>query len=74
MKTEVCVTLSDDITKRIDIKSKKLHNGFSEQVEKYLTIAIIGEDNPDLLFDFISDILEARKEKEMALGRPFDLD
>ena len=74
MKTEVCVTLSDELKKRIDIIAKKQNKDFSEEIEKYLRIAIIGEDNPDLPFSFINDILEAKKEKEKGLGRPFNIE
>ncbi len=34
----------------------------------------IGEDNPDLPFEFIRDILEAKAEKEAGLGKSFNLD
>ena len=43
----------------------------TNQMEKYLKIALIAEDNPDLPYSFIKDILEAREEKLAGLGTPF---
>lgn len=74
MKTQICLRLPQELKKRIQIKAKKYHRNFSNQVEDYLKIALIADDNPDLPFEFIKDILEAKAEKEAGLGRPFNLD
>lgn len=74
MKTQVCIRLPDKLKKRIEIRAKRSHRNFSNQLEDYLRIALIGEDNPDLPFEFIRDILEAKAEKEAGLGKPFNLD
>lgn len=74
MKTQVCIRLPDEIKKRIEVRAKRLHRNFSNQLEDYLKIALIGEDNPDLPFEFIRDILEAKAEKEAGLGKPFNID
>lgn len=74
VKTQVCIRLSEELKKRIEIKAKRSHRNFTNQVEDYLRIALIAEDNPDLPFEFIRDILEAKAEKEAELGRLFDLD
>lgn len=74
MKTQVCIRLPDELKKRIEIRAKRSHRNFSNQLEDYLRIALIGEDNPDLPFEFIRDILEAKAEKEAGLGKPFNLD
>lgn len=74
MKTQICLRLPQELKKRIEIKAKKYHRNLSNQVEDYLKIALIADDNPDLPFEFIRDILEAKAEKEAGLGRPFSLD
>lgn len=74
MKTQICIRLPDDLKKRIEVRAKSSHRNFSNQLEDYLKIALIGEDNPDLPFEFIRDILEAKAEKEAGLGNPFNLD
>jgi len=74
VKTQVCIRLPEELKKRIEIKAKRSHRNFTNQVEDYLRIALIAEDNPDLPFEFIRDILEAKAEKEAGLGRTFSLD
>ncbi|GFP19628.1 hypothetical protein HKBW3S03_01133 [Candidatus Hakubella thermalkaliphila] len=57
MKRQVCIGLSEELKKRIEIKAKRSHRNFTNQVEDYLQIALIAEDNPDVPFEFIRDTL-----------------
>ena len=74
MKNQVSIRLPEDLKKIIEIKAKSSNRNFTNQVEDYLRIALIAEENPDLPFKFIKDILEAKAEKEAGLGKPFSLD
>ena len=41
MKTQVCIRLPDELKKRIEIRAKRSHRNFSNQLEDYLRIALI---------------------------------
>lgn len=73
MRTQVCIRLPEKLKKNIEVKAKRSHRTFTNQIEDYLQIALIADENPDLPFDFIRDILEAKAEKDLGLGRPFDI-
>ena len=74
IKNQVSIRLPEDLKNKIEIKAKSSNRNFTNQVEDYLRIALIAEENPDLPFEFIKDILEAKAEKEAGLGKPFSLD
>ena len=74
IKNLVSIRLPKDLKKIIEIKAKSSNRNFTNQVEDYLRIALIVEENPDLPYKFIKDILEAKAEKEAGLGKPFSLD
>ena len=71
VKTQVCIRLPDELKKRIEIRAKRSHRNFSNQLEDYLRIALIGEDNPDLPFEFIRDILRGQGRKRGWVGKAF---
>lgn len=71
MKT-LSVRVSDDMKMIIDAKARGQHRQPSDQVRRYLEIAIIAEDNPELPFSFIEGILEARAELDAGLAEPYD--
>lgn len=58
----------DERLKRVLVaRAKGQHRKPSEQARRYIEIAMIAEENPDLPFGFIQGILEARAEKEAGL-------
>jgi len=71
MKT-FSVGIPDDLKIIIDAKAKGQHRQPSDQVRRYLEIAIIAEGNPDLPFSFIEGILEARAELDAGLAGPYE--
>lgn len=71
MKT-LSVRIPDELKIIIDAKAKGQHRQPSDQVRRYLEIAIIAEENPDLPFSFIEGILEARAELDAGLAEPYE--
>jgi plasmid stability protein len=70
-KEMVAVRLPEELKKKLKLKAKQQNRSMTNQMENYLKIALIAEDNPDLPYSFIKDILEAREEKLAGMGRPF---
>lgn len=70
-KQTMCVRLPEELKERLKLKARQENRTMTNQMEKYLKIALIAEDNPDLPYSFIKDILEAREEKLAGLGKPF---
>lgn len=66
------VRISDELKIIIDAKAKGQHRQPSDQVRRYLELAIIAEENPDLPFSFIEGILEARADLDAGLGEPYE--
>jgi hypothetical protein len=63
----------DEATKRtMEARAKGQHRTLSDQARRYLEIAIIAEDNPELPFRFIEGILEAKAERDAGLLEPVD--
>ena len=53
----VAVRISDDLVKKARSRSRALKRSVAGQIEYWASIGEIGEDNPDLPFSFIQDIL-----------------
>jgi hypothetical protein len=51
------VRISDDLVKKARSRSRALKRSLAGQIEYWATIGEIAEDNPDLPFSFIQDIL-----------------
>lgn len=65
------IRLPEVIEKRIKIKAQIEHRSISEQIKKYITDAILTEDNPDIPLSFIKDTLEAQAEIEAGFGQEY---
>ena len=70
-KEMVAVRLPEELKERLKLKARQHNRTMTNQLENYLKIALIAEDNPDLPYSFILDILEAREEKLAGLATPF---
>jgi len=53
----VAVRISDDMVKKAKSRSRALKRSVAGQIEYWATIGEIAEDNPDLPFSFIQNIL-----------------
>ncbi len=67
----VAIRLPEDLKKKLKLKARQQNRSMTNQMENYLKIAMIAEDNPDLPYSFIKDILEADEERKAGLGVPF---
>jgi len=66
------VRVDEALKRTLQARAKGQHRSPSDQARRYLEIAMIAEDNPDLPFRMIEGILEARAEHEAGLLEPVD--
>ena len=71
MSKVLTIRLPEDIENKIRIKAKLEHRSVSEQIKKYISEAMICEENPDLPLGVIKETLEAKAEIEAGLGTEF---
>jgi hypothetical protein len=65
------VKLSETIVSEARIISKALNRSVAGQIEYWATIGRIAEENPDLTYDFIKDILIAQQEALVGQVTPY---
>lgn len=53
----IAVRISDDLVKKARSRSRALNRSVSGQIEYWAKIGEIAEDNPDIPFSFIQEIL-----------------
>ena len=58
----MAVKLSDSIVSEAQIRSKAFHRSVAGQIEYWAKIGKIAEENPDLTFECIKDLLIAQQE------------
>ncbi len=63
-----------DLKRKLQARAKGQHRKPSDQARRYLEIAMIAEDNPDLPFALIEGIVAAKAEKDAGLIEPLDWD
>jgi len=68
------VKLSQEIITEARVISKALNRSVAGQIEYWAKIGKIAEENPDLTYDFIKNILIAQQEVEMGNLEPYSLD
>lgn len=69
----LAVRLPEDVKNKLKLRAKQHNRTITNQLESYIKISLIAEDNPDLPFSFIQDILEAEEERKAGLGVPFTI-
>ncbi len=65
------IRVDSGVKRQLEAKAKGQHRSTSDQARRYLELAMIAEDNPDLPFRFIVDILEGLAESEAGLSTPY---
>ena len=70
--TALNVRVDDKMKRHIEVRAKGQHRSTSDQARRYLELAMLAEDNPDLPFGFISKIVEGLAESEAGLAEPLD--
>ena len=68
------VKLSDEIISKARITSKALNRSLAGQIEYWARVGKLVEENPDLTYEFIKDILIAEKEVEAGKVEPYIFD
>lgn len=72
MEANLHVRLDGALKRTLQARARGQHRTQGEQIRRYLEIAMIAEDNPDLPFSFIEGILEAKAEVEAGLTEELD--
>lgn len=67
METSLNIRVGELLKRTLQARAKGQHRSPSDQARRYLEIAMIAEQNPDLPFSFIEGILEAKAEVEAGL-------
>ena len=66
------IRIDEKLKRAVVARAKGQHRRPSEQARRYIEIAMLVEENPDLPFHFIQGILEAKAEKEAGLTEELD--
>lgn len=66
------IRVDESLKRKVAARAKGQGRKLSDQARRYLEIALIAEDNPDLTFNFIEGILEAKAERDAGLLEPVD--
>jgi hypothetical protein len=66
------ILLSNEMTRQIDLLSKKEDRDFSNSVRYALRVGLLAIENPELTAGEIKDILEANAELEAGLAEEMD--
>lgn len=69
----VAVKLSDNIISEAKIISKALNRSIAGQIEHWAKIGKIAEENPELTYEFIKNILIAQQESLDGKLEPYHL-
>ncbi|MBI4278068.1 MAG: hypothetical protein HY660_06390 [Armatimonadetes bacterium] len=72
MTSALNIRIDEKLKRALQARAKGQHRSPSDQARRYLEIAMIAEDNPDLPFSFIAGILEARAEVGTGLIEELD--
>ena len=67
----IAIKISDKIANEARISAKVARRSMAGQVEYWASIGKITEDNPDLSFSVINDILLGREQLKEGLGTPY---
>ncbi len=67
----VAVKISDELVSKARIFAKTYHRSVAGQVEYWVKIGQIAEENPDLPYAFIKDILLALEEVKAGQVEPY---
>jgi len=64
--------VDEGLKRKLAARAKGQHRPLSEQARRYIELAMIAEDNPDLPFHLIEKILEGAAEVEAGLAEPVE--
>ncbi len=67
----VAIRISDPLANKARSRSKALHRSLAGQVEYWAEMGEILEDNPDLSFSFVQEIIIGREQLKMGDLTPY---
>jgi len=67
----VAVNLDEDLINQAKVQSKVLHRSVPKQIEHWATIGHIAEDNPDLTYTQIKDMLLGLEDYKSGDTKPY---
>jgi hypothetical protein len=70
----ISVTIADPLAEAANVQAKMYHRGLDEQINYWARIGKIAEENPDLSFEFIKAILNAKEEILAGHIEPYSFD
>jgi hypothetical protein len=70
----ISVTIADPLAEAANVQAKIYHRGLDEQINYWARIGKIAEENPELSFEFIKAILNARQEVLAGQVEPYSFD
>lgn len=70
----ISVTISDPLAQAATLQAKVCNRDLNEQINYWAKIGRIAEENPDLNFEFIKNILKAREEALTGQVEPYLFD
>ncbi|MFZ3106592.1 MAG: hypothetical protein WA105_04340 [Candidatus Hydromicrobium sp.] len=65
------IKISDDIAEEARLTARVARRSMAGQIEYWAFIGKVAEDNPDLSFSVIKDILLGREQLKEGLGTPY---
>lgn len=68
---QTSISISDDLLKAAQQQANVFHRSFDEQLQYWLKIGKIAEENPDLPFEFIKNVLLSKEEMLMGEIEPY---
>ncbi|WP_030007270.1 TA system antitoxin ParD family protein [Picosynechococcus sp. NKBG042902] len=68
----VAVRISNSLATKAKIRSKAMHRSVAGQIEYWAKMGEILEDNPDLSFAFVQEILISKEEAENSELTPYE--
>lgn len=68
------VKLSEDILLEAKVMSKALNRSLAGQIEHWAKIGRLAEENPNLTYEFIKNILIAQQEAAVGKLEPYEFD
>jgi len=71
MKKASSIRLDEEIVRKVMARARAHRRTFTNQIEEYLDIALLVEENPDLPYSFIKETLEAKEEIKAGFGQPY---
>ena len=66
------VRLDDEFVSEVQIQAKAANRSLPKQIEYMATIGRMAEDNPDLSYGFIKDVLLANEQVKVGQVTPYE--